>query len=914
MRHIFFKKYTYLLLMFICLVFSCNNTETEKYKIGFANCFDDNNWRKSMVKAMKIESSQYSDIELDVFESLIDVQLQITQIESMIEKDYDVIIVSPLDANLIVPVLEKANDKGISIVLIDRLANTNVYTTFISADDYKVGKLAAKYLASASKGEANVVEVYVNPKTSVGFERSNGFRDGIKEYPNVKLVKRILASDNDNHDQVIANTIDSIPNIDYFFAFNDELALEAWKIAKEKGNQSKIKFIGVDGLNTQDGGIEMVKQNILEATVLYPTGGEEAIQIAHKILKKEKLPKTFDLNTIIIDSLNADIIKHQLDKMSKYQNDIKTQQDKVQNIQEIYSTQKNILIALLFILVICILLGVLSVFSLQIIKKKKKELELRNKKITVQRNQIKKIAKEVKVSNEAKLNFFTGMSHEFRTPITLILSSTESLNENKAIRENKLLGEIGLIHNNSIRLLRLINQVLDFRKIEKQKFVLKASKTNLYQFSNSIFKDFEKEAQKRNINFSITTNNKNLWVYLDRDLMDKAYFNLLSNAFKFTSNNGSISINIEDDATSNLVKIHFKDSGIGIPKKEIDNVFKVYYQGSNNNKAGTGIGLHLTKEFVEMHKGSIEVKSKKGADFIITLYKDCDHLDSDEIINEQDIVDVENLSFFDEYDDIPISNQNPSNQDDNYSILIIEDNLDLMKYLKNKLFSDYTVYTSDGSDGIEQAMEFIPDVILCDVNLPDKSGFDICEVLKNDLRTSHIPIIILTALNNKESYIKGLESGADLFLTKPFSFAILKQSIKTLIYNKEKLRYYFVNNIHNLNDTNNFGSLEQEFILNVNRIVDDNLDNPNFSVENLADQLNLSRMQLYRKVKAIMGVNISDYIQAIRLEKAKILLQDSELSISEIAYSTGFSSPSYFSTSFKGKFKMSPKAFKEELL
>ncbi|OYX25951.1 MAG: hypothetical protein B7Z06_06435 [Flavobacteriales bacterium 32-35-8] len=209
------------------------------------------------------------------------------------------------------------------------------------------------------------------------------------------------------------------------------------------------------------------------------------------------------------------------------------------------------------------------------------------------------------------------------------------------------------------------------------------------------------------------------------------------------------------------------------------------------------------------------------------------------------------------------------------------------------------------------ALGLIPDIIICDVNLPDKTGFEICDILKKDLRTSHIPTIILTALNNKESYIKGLESGADLYLTKPFSFAILSQSIKTLIYNREKLRYYFVNNVHNIDASSNFGTIEQEFISKVNKIINDNMDNTKFSVENLSSHLNVSRIQLYRKMKAIMDVNISDYIQNIRLEKAKNMLQDTTLTISEIAYATGFSSPNYFSTSFKNKFNKSPKAFRE---
>jgi YesN/AraC family two-component response regulator len=360
------------------------------------------------------------------------------------------------------------------------------------------------------------------------------------------------------------------------------------------------------------------------------------------------------------------------------------------------------------------------------------------------------------------------------------------------------------------------------------------------------------------------------------------------------------------------VKIHFKDSGIGILKKEMNQVFQAFFQGSNNNKSSSGIGLHLSKEFIEMHKGSVEVCSKHGTEFIITLYKDNVHLNSDEIVYEPDVIDSAIWDSNLEYEDNDFGEQLVLNDDEHYSVLIIEDNPDLVKYLKGKLSSEYSVHVSDGTDAIEKALELIPDIILCDVSLPEKSGFEICGILKKDLRTSHIPTIILTALNNKESYIKGLEAGADLFLTKPFSFAILSQSIKTLIYNREKLRYYFVNNIHNVDSTNSFGYFEQEFISMVNKIIKDNIDNSKFSVENLARDLNISRTQLYRKMKAIMGSNVSDYIQNIRLEKAKNLLQNTQLTIAEIAYATGYSSPNYFSTSFKSKFNNSPKSFRKD--
>ena len=255
--------------------------------------------------------------------------------------------------------------------------------------------------------------------------------------------------------------------------------------------------------------------------------------------------------------------------------------------------------------------------------------------------------------------------------------------------------------------------------------------------------------------------------------------------------------------------------------------------------------------------------------------------------------------------------QAPDKDREKYSILIIEDNRDLALFLKNKLILEYDIHLSDGTDALERAFETIPDIILCDIQLPDKNGFEICEILKKDLRTSHIPTIILTALGNKESYLKGMQSGADLYLTKPFSYSILIQSIKSLLYNREKLRYYYTSNIHKIEQTDSFGSIEQKFVSQLNSLIKDNMDNSDFSVENLAENLNISRVQLYRKVKAMMGISVSDYISSIRLEKAKSMLESTTLSISEIAYSTGFSSPNYFSTAFRNSYGTSPGAFRK---
>lgn len=337
----------------------------------------------------------------------------------------------------------------------------------------------------------------------------------------------------------------------------------------------------------------------------------------------------------------------------------------------------------------------------------------------------------------------------------------------------------------------------------------------------------------------------------------------------------------------------------------------LFFKASNNNKNSSGIGLHLSKEFVLLHHGTIELKSKQGSEFVITLLKGSTHLHPLEIVNQTENLAIESNLITDNLDIEPDFQQvNTIAESEKHSLLVIEDNIDLVVFLKAKLSAEYMVYTSDGSDAIEKAMEIVPDIIICDINLVDKDGYEISKELKKDLRSSHIPIIILTAQSNKESVLKGLQSGVDQYLTKPFSLSILKQSISSLLFNREKLRYYYTNNIYRIEPESKFGNQEQTFVTKMNEIIKKNVENPKFSVEDLADKLGVSRVQLYRKVKAIIGINISDHINNVKLEKAAELLKTNQMNISEIAYSLGFSSPNYFSTAFKNKFGVSPKEYK----
>lgn len=906
-RSIFFV----LLLSFILTQSSCNSSDKDKRKIliGFSQSVGNDLWRVSMNHAMEVEASLHPNVNLTIYNAHHQAKRQIQDIEKFIDSKVDVIIISPFESDSIVPIIEKAKAKGIPVILIDRKANTTNYNSYLGADNIEVGRLAGKYVAASSKGNATVVEINGDYTTSPGIERSEGFKQIVSNYPGIQ-VHTVSSVDYEYPKPDFIQLLDSLQTIDYVFCYNDVIAYNAWKLASSKGLGNKIKFIGVDGLNGPFGGIQLVKEGVLSATVLYPTGGSEAIKLAMKIVNNEIVPKKNKLTTTLIDSLNADIMSNQFDRISIQQSNIEEQQNIIKNKGKEYATQNNLLKLLfaLFILTLC--LAVYSIYSRIAISRKKEELEIRNKKIKNQRNEIKKYSEELKRSNEARLNFFMGLSHEFKTPLTLILSSVESLATELKGKGNSVNKEINLMYNNSRRLLRLINQLLDYRKVEDKKFTLRASITNLVDFSNSIIVDFEREAKKLNIDLSLMTNNPNLEVYIDRNLMDKVYFNLLSNAFKFTPEKGRISIAINEDKLKNEVKVSFKDSGIGIPENELKEVFSAFYQGSNNFRNSSGIGLHLSKSFVDLHKGTIEVQSKNGTEFVITLQLGKEHLDA------KSIVDTPALDFVNQNDYLDqevLPNQVISNSDDKYSILYIEDNADLLDFMAQKLSIEFSIYTSDGTDAIERALEMVPDVIVCDLNLPEKNGFEICEILKKDLRTSHIPIIILTASDDQDSYLKALESGADVFLTKPFSLKVLVQSIKGLLFNREKLRFYYSNNIANIvnNEDVNFGTSEQNFLRKLNELIGSNIDNSIYSVEDLAKDLNISRIQLYRKVKAILGISVSDHVNNIRLDKSKELLLNSNQTISEIAYAVGFSSPNYFSTTFKNKFGLSPKEFKK---
>lgn len=880
--------------------------EKETFHIGFSQAMTTDNWRKVMNREMKVEASMHPDIVLDIKDAQNDVEKQIDQINAFIEDGVDVLIVSAIQSQPITSVIEKAMAADIPTIVIDRKIEGTNYTAYVGANNIQIGESAANYILANSTGSISVVEIKGQEGSSPAYERSEGFAKGLSENPRVNLVAKVNGNwEKESIKDELDSLLQNIPTPDFIFAHNDRMALGAWEVAKKQGIQNKIEFVGVDGLFGPSGGIQLVKENILDATILYPTGGAEAIKAAKRIAEGEGVNKNIILNTVVIDPVNVDMMKNQFDKLQQQQKDIEQQQDVIASQISTYRSQRNLVRIMILLMILLLVLIVWSAILVLRLKRSKRNLEAINSKTIEQRNQIENFAKQLKLSNESRINFFTALSHEFKTPLTLISSAIETISDAGRGRTREFAYETSLISNNSKRLLRLINDLLNFRKLETGTFYLRPVKTNFHNFLNKILENFRTIAVRKSIHLELQISDPNLVLYFDQNLMDKVFFNLLSNAFKFTPKNGRIILNVEEKFEGE-VHIKVRDSGIGIPKGEYQKIFDPFVQGTNNDNLSSGLGLYITKKFVELHKGNITVNSHQGTEFTIVLLKGRDHLK--EFRPSESFADIPSAEFesIEEPVIIPSEEQLETKGTELENILIIEDNLDLSHLLKKNLSTEFHVFLSDGTDAVEKALLLVPDVIICDINLPGKSGYEICRELKDDLRTSHIPTIILSALSDEEARIKALKSGADSFMAKPFSFQVLRESLRSALYNREKLRYYYTNKIGHIQD-DKFENSEQNFLKNLNCLIEENIQNSNFSVEDLAQNLNISRVQLYRKVKALLDISVNEYINLQRLNKAKNLLQETELNISEIAYSVGYSSPGYFSTSFKNKFGISPK-------
>jgi signal transduction histidine kinase/ligand-binding sensor domain-containing protein/DNA-binding response OmpR family regulator len=547
-----------------------------------------------------------------------------------------------------------------------------------------------------------------------------------------------------------------------------------------------------------------------------------------------------------------------------------------------------------------------------------------------------------------KIQFFTNISHELRTPLTLINNPLEDLMNYKKIDDysRELLK---LIHHNVTRLLQMINQLLDFRKIDAGQLKLKVQEVNVIDLINDIYMSFKQHAMARSINFNFLRRDDEILLWLDREKIATVLYNILSNAFKFSPDKSSIIIdiaiketpkvllknvfNIIDSKTNkilNFAEIRIIDTGFGIDQKHIDKIFDRFYQATETENikfGGSGIGLAIAKEYIEMHSGRIEVESTtgKGSCFKVLLPLGKDHFVSEHIIflseaekvnynqSSKQLIEQREAAIDDE---VLIENteQPGASELKKPLILVIEDNIEMLEYITGKLSLKYnTIQATNGAKGLEIAIENNPDLIITDLMMPEMDGIKLCKKIKTDINTSHIPIIILTAKSTEESIIEGLDTGADVYLSKPFSIEVLKVQVKTLLESRQKIKLNFSRQLILQPKDMSFTSTDERFLKKLMEVVEQNIADTNFGIKELTNQMGMSHSVIFRKIKSLTGLNVVEFIRNIRLKKAALILKKNKMPISEVSYMVGFSDPKYFSKCFIKEFGITPSEYSSSI-
>lgn len=900
----------YLLLSILCLagiLMSCTQKHT-RYRIGVSQCSDDE-WRHKMNNEIVREALFYDGVEVEIRTAKDNNRNQIADIKYFIDKKVDLLIVAPNEAAAITPVVEKAYRQGIPVVVIDRKILSDKYTAFVGADNYEIGKDVGQYILNRLHGKGKVLEITGLEGSTPAMERHKGLTDVLKEEPGIEITASV---DGAWLQSVAGEKMDSVfqtnKNIDLVFAQNDRMAIGAYLSARQQQLEKEMLFVGIDALPGKEYGVEQIINGVLDATFIYPTGGDKVVQVAMDILEKRPYERDTKLSTALVDKTNARVMQLQTDHITEQDGKIERLNNQVNEYLSRYSAQTMFLYACLIILLLFAALLAIIVRAYWTKNRMNMELSRQKKKLEEQRDQLISLSKQLEEATHAKLVFFTNVSHDFRTPLTLVADPVEQLLEDKTLtpRQQSLLK---VVHKNVHILLRLVNQILDFRKYENDKLELVRANMNLRVQLQEWSHSFQTLALKKHIHFVLEVNDDraDYLMAVDAEKMERVYFNLLSNAFKFTPENGTITVTLSTltkEEGGRYARLVVADTGSGISVQHIRHIFDRFYQ-IDVNHAGSGIGLALAKAFVELHGGEITVDSVegKGTVFTVDIPMTLVEEPSADLVQEPRITQqtvVEELEDMETEEQIPDENKE--------CILIIDDNADVRDYVKSLLKEEYTVIEApDGRAGLKKAMKYVPDAIICDVMMPVMDGLECCRKLKTELQTSHIPVMLLTACSLDEQRIQGFECGADSYISKPFNSKLLLVRLRNLMDNHKRLKQFFGDKTTLSKES--VSDVDKGFVDRFRELIEENLADSELSVEDLGSKMGLSRVQLYRKIKALTNYSPNELVRIARLKKAASLLASSEKTISEITYEVGFTSPSYFTKCYKEYFGESPTDF-----
>ncbi len=921
-------RYPLFILLGVVLVMaiaSCHKQPVRR--VGISQCSLDD-WREKFNDEIARELIFYPGTEVEILSADDDPVKQERDIRHFIEEGYDIIVMSPVEAKALTPIVREAIEKGIPVLTFDRMVEGNSYTAHIGADNFLIGNNAGEFVAERLGGKGRVLEIGGLIGSSPARDRHKGLQEVINKHPQMQLLATAYGSDwtPATGERLADSLLTLYPDIDALVVQNDRMAIAARQVANRRGLNNLI-ITGVDGVDST--GVKAVADGVLDATVFYPTGGHEIMRTADEILNGEEVQRNLILSTgRWVDSSNVDMMQLQGASLAEDTRKIARLKDKVDQFSTLHSTQRALIYAIVCILLLC----AVSIFALlrgywerqraqealarqneqlesqnEQLEQQKKELTEQKAELTEQRDRMAELNERLNTAVTAKLAFFTNVSHDLRTPLTLIAEPLRQLREASQLTDAQRT-LVGLASKNVKILMRLINQILDFRKYENGKLTLKLNEVNAGECFADWTGSFRTLASKRHIKLHLEdTWPEGTTMALDVEKVERIYFNIMSNAFKFTPDNGSITVTVSCDNNMLIVKV--ADTGRGMNAEDMKRVFERFYQAETVRPQGSGIGLAVSKAFATMHGGDITVDSHEGEGSVFTLTIPVTHIDTNNTI----VVEAEKVHI--NSDEVNLELGEPEEVaeielGDKPCVLVIDDNADIRTMLKQLLSEEYTVLEApDGRYGIKMATRYLPDLVVCDVMMPGMDGMECCRRLKEETATSHIPILLLTACALDEQRSEGYRHGADGYLSKPFSGDVLQARVESLIANRRRLSEALVernptsaksDSAPKVDPTKaKSGDLDSDFYRAFTKIVEEELANSELTTEEVAERMGFSRTQLYRKLKALTNYSPNELIRNMRLRKARHLLATTEDTVSQIAYAVGFNSPSYFSKCFK---------------
>ena len=910
MKHSVRRLCQCLLLFLLPLLLSCGS-EKKRYVVGVSQCSEDV-WREKLNEELRIAALYYNDVDLRISSANDDVQMQTEQINKFVDEGVDLLIVAPGQVS-ISPAIDRAYEKGIPVIIFDRRTRSDKYTAYIGADNKEIGSSMGEYLAGTLTDGGRILELSGLSTSSPAIERNKGFDSVVQCRPGISIVEHLSA---DWTEQGAFRTVDSLLSkphneFDCVFAHNDRMAMGARRAAEKHGlNLEHIKFCGIDAMPQKGGGMELVDNGTLFASYTYPTRGDEVMLLAMNILEGKKYNRENQLSSALVTRDNARVLLMQNDETMRQQDHLSTLRSRVDKAASDFNTQRIYLLVLLVFVVLLIAVCAAAIYAFitrtRINQQLKASMDEQNRMTT-----------EMEEMTQTQLQFFTNVSHELRTPLTLIAGPTEQLLEDPAVHGVQRT-MLEMVQRNTRILIQLVGEILDFRKVQNNKAELHLNRFYLQHELTTWTEDFRTVAARRGITIRVDVSGveDDAVLIADRDKMEHMYFNIMSNALKYTPDGGCITTTLLHH--DHCYTLRIADTGKGIPTEELPHLFERFYQ-AKGAIGGTGIGLSLVKAYIDMHRGSVHAESAegKGTTFVIEL--------------------PDSQPGYDPAKDAPAATQAEKGLvDDNYIatdttaqeaaeritnaedfdaerplVLIIDDNNGMRAYLRSILQDKYNVSeATNGEQGLEKARREVPKLVVCDVMMPVMDGLEFTKRLKEDTATSHIPVVLLTARSLSEQRKEGYDTGADSYITKPFSGQVLLSRIENLLRSRIMLRSVFAGDKQETEEEEKLNEADKTFVGRLRTAIQENLGDSDFSVERLGEEIGLSRVQLYRKVKALTGQTPVELLRKARLTKARQLLEKTEKSVSEIAYEVGFTSPSYFNKCFKDEFDINPSSLR----